>query len=242
MVKFRKEFIIPYYDSDQDGYIRPEALLTYMGETSTFHSDSLKVGMAQLREHNYAWMLNRWRARFINYPRVKDKIIIETWSSGIDRFYATREFVIYNEEADVLVKGTTQWVFIDTVKMRPIRIPQELGAIYQGDDEKILHDFYDFREEFQTNEGFDFHVRKSDIDYNNHVNNVKYLSWMIEAIPPEVDSLNKLYELDIFFKKETKLGSLINSSIKAVENENNTFLHKITENDDIHAFGKSVWR
>lgn len=242
MTKFRKEFTLPYYDSDINGYARPEALLTYMGETSTWHSDLLGVGANVLRERNYAWMLNRWRARFIKYPRVKDKIIIETWSSGIDRFYATREFVIYSDQGELLVKGTTQWVFIDTLKRRPIRIPQELADIYDGLDDKLLHDFYDFREEFETEEGLDFHVRKSDIDYNNHVNNVKYLSWMLEAIPDSVDSEKKLYELDILYKKETKLGSLINSTLKLVDDNNINFLHKIRENDEIHAFGRTVWR
>lgn len=241
MTRYRKEFDIPYYDSDKNGYVHPVSLLTYMGETSSHHSDSLGVGIEGLRKNNYGWMLNRWRIKFIKYPRVKDKIIVETWNSGIDRFYATREFKIFDKHSNPLVIATSQWVFLDMARKRPMRIPAEFNEIYSQEDEKLLHDYYDFNKEFETGSELDFNVRKSDIDYNNHVNNVKYLDWMLELIPVDVYGSCKLYELDIQYKKEVVLGSLVNSSIVEVEKGNSIFLHKISTGNEIHAVGRTVW-
>lgn len=188
-------------------------------------------------------MLNRWRVKFYQYPRVKDKIIIQTWNSGLNKFYATREFVVYDEDNKEICKASTQWIFLDMTKKRPLRVPEKFNEIYGVVGEKNLHDFYDFKVEFPTENLMDFSVRKSDIDYNNHVNNVKYLNWMLETIPVEINDNYFFGELDILYKKEVTLGSLIQSSNFQVEEieDNLTFLHKICENDNIHAYGRTVW-
>ncbi len=242
MPKFTKKFIIPYYDGDKNGYLRPENLLAYLGETSSLHSDSIGAGIDALRKYNYCWMLNRWRARFFKHPRVMDEIIVETWSSGIDKFFATREFVVYDNQGEIIFNGSTQWVFLDLNKGKPVRVPEEVGKIYGECKDKLLVDFYDFRKGFDTEDGLEFNVRRSDIDVNNHVNNVKYLNWIIEAVPDSVAENYKLYDLDIMYKKEVKQGSLIYSSILKKDEEENTFLHKITNGEEIHAFGRTVWR
>ena len=242
MTRYRKEFIIPYYDTDKKGFIQSAALLTYMGETSSLHSDSLNVGIEELRKHNYGWMLNRWRVRFYKYPRVKERIIVETWNSGIDRFYATREFKIFDDTENLLVNATSQWIFLDMDKKRPKRIPKDFNEIYSQEDEKLLHDYFDFSLGFETDSSLDLNVRKSDIDYNNHVNNVKYLDWMMEQIPLELDNSSKLYELDIHYKKEVVLGNLISSSLMKSEENPTIFLHKISHNSEIHALGRTVWK
>lgn len=243
MTRYRKEFIIPYYDSDKNGFVQAASLLTYMGETSSFHSDSLGVGIENLRKNNYGWMLNRWRVKFFKYPRVRDKIIIETWNSGFNKFYATREFIIYDENLNEIVRATTQWIFLDITTKRPKRVPQEFSEVYGLETEKMLHDFYDFNPEFITETNLDFNVRKSDIDYNNHVNNVKYLNWMDEVIPVSVDNNYRLDELDIQYKKEVKLGGLISSSIVEKKDEEKlTYLHKIIEEDEVHAYGRTKWK
>lgn len=245
MQKYIKEFQIPYYDTDKNGIVYPASLLTYMGETSSFHSDALGVGVDELRKNNYGWMLNRWRVKFYKYPKVKDKITVETWTSGFDKFYATREFVIYGTEKNIVGEATTLWIFLDIIKKRPIRIPKEFNGIYNIIDEKLLHDFFDFNFEFETNTEVDFHVRKTDIDYNNHVNNVKYLNWMLEVIPEEIDNKYFLSEFDIQYKRETKLGDLIKSSINEglVEDNKLIYLHKINESNsnDTNTFGRTIW-
>lgn len=201
MNKHREKFTIPYYDSDKYGRVRPTSLLTYMGETSSLHSDYLGVGFEELIKQNYGWVLNRWRVRFYKYPKVRDKIKIETWTSGFDKFYATRDFVIYDENNNLIGKATTLWIFLDIIKKRPIRVPKEFNKVYNIIEEKLLHDYYEFNDGIISDNDIDFYVRKSDIDYNNHVNNVKYLNWMLEVIPEDIDEKYYLSEMDIQYKR-----------------------------------------
>jgi len=242
MSKYRKEFIIPYYEADRYGFIRPTTILTYMGETSSFHSESVGLGVDELKKNNHGWMLNRWKVRINSYPRVRDKIYIDTWASDFDKFYGNREFVIYDKDNNELVRASSLWVFLDILKKRPKRVPIDFYNKYNMVDEKAFPSFFDFENEYVTEEEMDFCVRKSDIDYNNHVNNVKYLNWMLEAIPVEIDDNYKLKEIDINYKKEIKLGNKIKSSYsKYEEAEGNTFIHQITTDGELNAYGRTIW-
>lgn len=246
MKKYIKEFQIPYYDSDKNGVAYPASLLTYMEETSSFHSDDSGVGIDELRKNNYGWVLNRWSVRLHRYPKVREKIFVETFATGFDKFYATREFIIYDVEKNIIGQATTLWSFLDIVRKRPIRIPKKFYEAYNVVNEKQPYDFFNFNFELVTNTGIDFHVRKTDIDYNNHVNNVKYLNWMLEAIPVEVDNGYYLSEFDIQYKKEIKLGDLIESSINEgmFEDDKIVYLHKINKinSDDVNTYGRTVWK
>ena len=152
------------------------------------------------------------------------------------------EFKIFDDTENLLVNATSQWRFLDMDKKRPKRIPKDFNEIYSQEDEKLLHDYFDFSLGFETDSSLDLNVRKSDIDYNNHVNNVKYLDWMMEQIPLELDNSSKLYELDIHYKKEVVLGNLISSSLMKSEENPTIFLHKISHNSEIHALGRTVWK
>ncbi|WP_409226775.1 acyl-ACP thioesterase domain-containing protein [Gudongella sp. SC589] len=105
MSKFWKEFTVPYYDTYREGYIRPENILAYMAETSNWHSDSLQVGFRELSRNGHAWMLLRWEAEILKYPRAKEKVRVGTWTSSFDRFYATREFVLTGGDGGAPCKG-----------------------------------------------------------------------------------------------------------------------------------------
>lgn len=241
-IKYRKEFIIPYYDSDKNGTVFPTSLLAYMGETSSFHSDFLGVGINELRKRNYGWMLNRWKVIFHRYPKVKEKIIVETWTSGFDKFYATREFVIFDENNKIVGQATTLWIFLDIIRKRPIRIPKEFNDIYDILDEKLLHNFYDFNQDFIEDKKLIFNVRKSDIDYNNHVNNVKYLNWMLEVVPDNIEDDYLLSEFDILYKKEVTYGNQIQSLLsKEIGEEYKEFIHRINGDEEVSCLGRTVW-
>lgn len=246
MTKYRKAFQVPYYDSDKYGNVTAPSILAYLGETSGEHTDSIGFGFNKLKELNYAWMLNKWKVRIDRYPKAKENIAIETWTSGMDRFYATREFKIYDEKNKELCRASTLWIFIDMNRKRPIRIPLEIIQSSDLSEEKAFNDFYDFRKESIIDKHLDFHVRRSDIDYNNHVNNTKYLSWMLETVPEYIYENYMLNEFEILYKKETTYDNTILSGINEIKGieTNKVFLHNIIdkENEENHAFGITRWK
>lgn len=246
MKKFKKEFNIPFYDSNKFGEISPVSIIRYLGETSEAHSEHQKIGLDELRKNNYGWILYRWKVKMDHYPRVKDKIIVETWTSSFLKFYAYREFMIYDSNMNEIGRARTLWIFIDTDKKRPIRIPKEFDGIYSICSERVFEGFWDLDDEFKASNVLDFHVRKSDIDYNEHVNNSNYLEWIIETISKEIEEEYILNELEILYKKETLYGETITSQRdKGIYGEDTLiFNHRIVnkENREEKTIARTIWK
>lgn len=240
-----KTFHIPYYDTDKNGNITSYNILKYFGETSASHTDEFSSNQADKNNLDYGWMLYRWKVKINKYPRSKDKIYIETWISKLDRFYAYREFKILNENNEVLGIASTVWIFVDMKKKRPIRIPNTFINQSKLINKSNFTEFEDFKEKIEFISSIDFKVRRSDIDSNNHVNNSKYLLWIIEGVPNNIYEDYILSEFEIIYKKEIKYGDTILTSYveNAVENKEISFTHRISnvDNSKDYAYCKSKW-
>ncbi|MGM0397064.1 MAG: acyl-[acyl-carrier-protein] thioesterase [Bacillota bacterium] len=242
MSKFWKKFTIPYYDTDSEGYIRPENILAYMAETSNWHSDYLHVGFEDLARNNQAWMLLRWEAQFNRYPKAKEEVSIGTWTSGFDRFYATREFVLTDKNGELLAKATTKWVFLDLEKRRPRRIPEEIQERYSFVEEFNFPRLTEMKQlSGEIVETGPIRVRKSDIDNNNHVNNIRYIEWMQEGLPEEIYNDMRIHRLGIVFKKEILLGDSFVTLWRKGEEEGHLD-HLISVHGEQNAQGYTLWK
>lgn len=244
--KHRKTFYIPYYDTYKDGSVTPYNILKYFGETSASHTDQSTSKKEETSKSNYGWMLYRWKVKIDKYPKAKEKIHIDTWASKVDRFYAYREFTILNEDEEILGIASTVWIFVDMEKKRPIRIPDKFIENIDIISESNFNEFEDFKGKIETDSYIEFMVRRSDIDYNNHVNNAKYLSWILESIPDDIFENYMLYEFEIIYKREIKYGDIILSKNKEdeVKNKEVSFIHKISvgKSQKDHAYGLTKWK
>ena len=243
MTKYWKEFTIPYYDTDGEGYIRPENILCYMAETSSWHSDSLGVGFDVLIGNDHAWMLNRWEVEIVKYPRSKDKVQVKTWTSSFDRFYATREFVMEDSQGQTLAKASTKWFFLDIGKRRPKRIPQDLQEKYNFIEEYNFRDFSQMEDEPGNLQSSDLmKVRKSDIDSNNHVNNIRYIEWMQEGLPEHLTRDRRISGLGIVYRKEILPGDEFVSRWWEDKVQTGRIHHEISVPGEKNAQGFTLWK
>lgn len=89
----------------------------------------------------------------------------------------------------------------------------------------------------------DFHVRRSDIDTNGHVNNARYVEWMIEGIPEDLTQDYQLSELEVIYKKETMYGTDILSACQNMNVEPPEYLHRILDEKEHElALGRTAWK
>lgn len=243
MDKYTKKFKIPYYDGDKYGYIRSVNILKYFGETSSEETDILLEGSEDIKD--FGWMLYRWKVEILRYPTTQEKVEVDTWVSKVDRFYAYREFTMTDEEGGLLASASTVWIGVDMKRKRPIRIPKTYSDKMAIIGQANFDDFSDFREELKIEDYSDFKVRRSDIDSNEHVNNTKYLSWLIESVPEDIYREYDLLEFEIIYKKEIKYGDIISTGfeIESEDDDSISFKHVIKSCDksEEHSFGKTRW-
>ncbi len=246
MGEYSEEVSIAYYNCDKSGHIRLASLLEYLIETSSLHSDSLGLGYDEMLKRNYAWILSRWKIKIYKYPKARDKIKIKTWISRFDKFYANREFAVYDSNKQLIAKASTLWVFMNTRRKRPVRIPAEIYDKTEILDKKNFHEFLEYDKDYNNQRSMDFRVRKTDIDYNNHVNNIRYVDWFLEIVELEIEEKYFLEELDIYYRKEVKYDSIIESRIstKEIKEGKIEFFHEIYNKDieELTTLARSVWK
>ncbi|KAI4297169.1 hypothetical protein L6164_037070 [Bauhinia variegata] len=74
----------------------------------------------------------------------------------------------------------------------------------------------------------DLKPKRSDLDMNHHVNNVKYVRWMLEAIPDQVLESHQLSGITLEYRRECGSSDIVQSLCELEEDEG---LHDIVKKD-----------
>ena len=243
---FSKNYEVHYYEINKHLEAAPLSLVNFLEDAAIWHSQSVGLGLDRLKEDGLGWILNGWFLEFQRPAHLFENLIVETWPSSFERFYATREFLVKNTAGELLVRASSLWILVNIEKGRPVRIPERFGEAYGLNSARAVdHSFdkMDIHTDFEIEK--QFYIRKSDIDTNEHVNNKKYLDWMLEAIPEAVYDNFSLSSLEISYIKGAYYGSTILSRCKTLEEELSLhkYLHTIQNNasDLIHATGRTEW-
>jgi len=69
---------IRYSELDESGHLKPEALLDYFQDCSTFQSEDLGVGIEYLRKKNMVWVLSSWQIIVDRYPVLGEVVTVGT--------------------------------------------------------------------------------------------------------------------------------------------------------------------
>lgn len=231
---FTKKYEIHYYEVNSKMRCKLPAIINFLEDIGTQQSEKLGGGIEYCKKNNCGWVFYKYDIKIYRYPIFGETISITTEPVGFKKFYGLRKYIIKDEKDTLIGEGTALFFLIDIEKRRPIRIQEEQYGFYgvDGDlDCDISMDKIEKCDEEQYHKEFD--IRYSDIDSNNHVNNVKYVEWTIEAVPVEIVSNYVLKRIKVVFEKETTYGEKISVSatVKEVEDKKLKTYHKIKNNE-----------
>ena len=181
-----------------------------MQDAAIAQSAARGVSSAAFTELGYAWMLNRIHLEVDRYPRILERIVIETWGSNLTGLYAIREFRVLDEADCEIARATSRWIVIDVARKRAIRLPGLLVERYGVVPERALADSFP---KLELSDGREhqaaFRVRWSELDGNRHANSACYVDWLVESVPKEVLEGHVLRELELEYKRELVLGDAL---------------------------------
>lgn len=238
MTIFKHTLSIPYYDTDPHYYLRPNAIIRYMIDTSTRQTDLLFKN--DKKKEPGLWLLYNWHLDFLFYPKSYSHITIDTYATDFNRSIATRNFDCFDQNGSLFARASTTWFYIDPVKRTPMPI-DELATIYGVTPSDYKVGRFKPKPISQPDMETQISVSRLDIDGNYHVNNAVYLDWMLESIELEVYQKYDLKEAYITYKKEVKLNQRLISKIKIDYKQENKvcYFHEIMDMDSqiIHTSG-----
>lgn len=189
---YRLKSKVRYSESNTKSELTYHALLNYMQDASTLHSEELGESGAQLLEQNMAWVLSFWQIRIEELPKTSEDIVMSTWPYSTKGLFGLRNFCMENGNGEQIVKANSVWVLIDPRTGRPLRITDEVSSHYP-DEPKLEMDYCDRKitipEEYEEKEAIV--VPRYFIDTNNHMNNAKYVM-VAETYLPEAFKVKEI--------------------------------------------------
>ena len=231
---FTKNYEIHYYEVDSNLKCKISSIVDFICDIGTQQSEELGGGIEYCKDNNCAWVFYKYDISMIRYPMFREKISITTKAVGFKKFYGLREYIIKDENEEIIGRAKVLFFLINIEKRRPMRIQKEQYEFYGVEEDADNNiDIFNKLEKIESEDySKEFNIRYTDIDSNKHVNNVKYLDWAIETIPLEVVENYKISKVKVIFEKECKYGeSIVTSCVINREGDKIKSHHKIKKDD-----------
>lgn len=244
---FERTYDVRFSETDRHECATPMAIYNYLQDAAIGHGEAVGVTPASLDTRGYAWILNRIRVDFVEYPSRSVAVAVKTWGSNLSGLYAVREWTATGNSGAVFARATSRWVLVDIQKKRAIRLPNFIEAEYGVHTERAIEFAFDRTTPTEPGDCLrHFHVRSSDLDANDHANSACYVDWCIEAVPDELLSTARPISIDIMFKQEARFGEEIlatGSPLNDLAEAGKAYAHLIRRKSDdaILAYGTSRW-
>ena len=88
---------IRYSEIGEDGCLTLPGLINYFQDCSTFQSEAIGEGVAELKKRGCAWVLSAWQIHIRRYPSLGEAVKITTWANGFRGFLGMRNFTLETE-------------------------------------------------------------------------------------------------------------------------------------------------
>jgi len=239
------EYSISFYEVDTKNEVFLPVLWSFMQETAWHHADHLRVGYSDLWERQFFWVLSRLSIQMEEYPRWGDRIKIKTWLAGIGRLFALRHFSIADIRGNLIGMAKSAWLVLDLKSRRPQRIqPVFKHILHLFDDLPSTEEPEKLPSPVRSKMEKSYSVRYSDIDMHHHVNNIKYIEWILDSYPFEMNQTHQIHTFEINFLAESSYGDAISIHTDMLEESPTVFLHSVLRKKDNRELcrARSGWR
>ena len=233
------KFYVGLRDINNNLELTNTGILACLEDVACMHSEIAGYGVFDREKTRKTWLLLNWKVEIVKRPLFNEVITVQTWSRGMEKFYAYRDFKVFDENNNILIKGTSKWVFIDIDKKKPVKILDEVDKAYHP--ENIFAFESNSLDKLVSPENYNsvtsFKITKNMIDINNHLHNIYYMDIAEEALPNELGNSKNINNFEIMYKKEIKLGD----TVKAFYSNNNNEHFVVIKNEDekiLHAIVK----
>jgi len=226
---FRQNFLIRSYEIGADKTASIETLMNHLQETALNHVRCAGLmgdgfgSTPEMSKRNLIWVVSKMQVLVDRYPAWGDIVEIDTWvgkhgKNGMRRDWHIRDY----NTGQTILRATSLWAMMNKVTRKLSKIPEEVRneiepyflermAIVDEDNCKFP--------KFEGLDGYNAekHLRKGltprwgDLDVNQHVNNVKYIGWILESAPMSILEKHELAGMTLEYRRECGKDSVVQS-------------------------------
>lgn len=211
MASLTQNHHITINDVDFTKKMKLSSAFNYFQEIANNHSFNLGIGISHISESfNVTWVLIKIRVDILRYPVWDEEIVVKTWPHIPKRYEFDRDFTISDMNGNIIAKCVSTWVLLDLTS-RELRKSEVITADYHGFHTERAIDCtlgkIRLPEEFEM--VYKRMIGCSDIDMNGHLNNSKYVDFIMDCFSMEQLKKNQASSLQVNYLNEALPGDTI---------------------------------
>ncbi len=196
-------FYVGFRDVDYKNNLKIKSALSYLEDIAGIHSNIAGFGLLDIPKIKKTWVLINWKLEFFRRPKYSENLKVKTWSNGVDKIYALRDFYIYDENGETVARATSKWVLIDLESNSITKPTDVIMNLYTTEPDKVFENKVEKLKEPEKYEASTVvKITKDMIDANGHVHNINYIDFATQVMPLEV--MQNARKIDVLYKKEIR--------------------------------------
>lgn len=200
------------------------SLFELMVEIAHHDAERRGWGYTEMLRRNHAWVFLRALIKVSRMPHWGEQVMIRTWPKTMEGITASRDIQFFDPAGEVLVSATTMWSIIDLETRKPVRLN---GVEYNSGKLSQLHAVEEKPKKIQASDSLEivrrFTVAFNHSDMNLHVNNARYIDWILNEVPASILEKANWKTIEVNFSSELKVGDVAEVLIPMHADDNEDF-------------------
>ncbi|MDE6140899.1 MAG: acyl-ACP thioesterase [Alistipes sp.] len=166
-------------------------------------------GVEVLQRQSLSWVLSRLAVELDRVPEQYEDFSVGTWINDFNRLSSTRNFTL-ESRGEVFGRAVSQWCMID-MRSRSVADMSSMADAYRAvmvDAESPCGKPLRLGS-IEPQHNVERPVVYSDIDFNRHVNTMRYVEMIFNALPLERIERNSGVRVDLNFLAEGRWGQTL---------------------------------
>ncbi len=205
---YRKQFTLYSNDCDCFGRAKPSVLLGILQEVAGAQCASLSMSWEEMAEKKLFWAITRQHLQITRLPKIYETITIETWPMPASRVAYPRSTIAYDETGQELFRSIALWVLMD-LQSRAMVLPGKSGILVPGHIRGFELPSPKSLSPKHLNAVTSRTVRFGELDRNGHMNNSKYMDWVMDLLPGSFHQSHPLTEFTVCYLSENREGDRV---------------------------------
>lgn len=127
---YSKTIAIPKSAIDGNGHVNNVAYVQWMQDIAVEHYAS--IGGIEAQGPDATWVIREHRIEYFLPAFEGEEIEVRTWVENIRRVRSLRKYeFVRKSDGKVLVKGETDWVFVDAKTGTPRAVPENVSKVFE---------------------------------------------------------------------------------------------------------------
>lgn len=231
---FKKNYHVDLRDVDFAKQLKLSTLFGYFQDIASLASINLGFGIHTLeKKYGVAWILMRIRVDIIRHPVLGEEITIETWPLEPKKLEFGRDYIVKDQDGNIIIRAISTWVIMD-MKARKLKRAETIGITYPEiiTERAIDSELGKLKHTGALEPAYKKVIGYSDIDFNGHLNNSRYVDYIMDCFNLEEHKEYSVKSIEVHFMNEALPGdTIVLSKDTSAMESNHVYIEGVSEKD-----------